>query len=130
MDIYKQGIIAKVRFNSQKGQVSMEDLYDLPLTSARGVSLDALAKDVNRELKNSEEESFVTTASKASSALQLKLDILKDVIAFKKEENESKKSAVVNKAKKERIKEILAKKQDDGLESMSEEDLKKMYESL
>ena len=128
--MYKQGIIAKVRFNSQKGQIAMEDLYDLPLTSARGVSLDGLAKDVNRELKNSAEESFVTDASKASSELQLKLDILKDVIAFKKEQSENKKSAVANKAKKEKIKEILAKKQDDGLESMSEADLNKMYESL
>ena len=119
MDMYKQGIIEKVRFSSQKGMVSMEDLYDLPLTSARGVSLDGLAKSVNRELKNSAEESFVTDASKASSELQLKLDILKDVIAFKKEQSESKKSAVANKAKREKIKEILAKKQDDGLENMS-----------
>ena len=130
MDMYKKASKMKLRFETNKGQLTAEDLWDIPLTSARGVSLDGIAKAVNRNLKNSEEESFVAAASKASAELQLKLEILKDVIATKITENSAAKSVVLNKAKKEQILGIIAKKQDEGLESMSEDDLKKMLETL
>jgi hypothetical protein len=130
MDMFKEASKIKLRFGTQKGQVTAEDLWDLPLTSARGVSLDGIARAVSRELKSSEEESFVTTASKASAELTLKLEILKNIIASKIADRESSKSKAENKAKKEKILTILAKKQDDSLESLSEEELKKMVKDL
>jgi hypothetical protein len=130
MDMFKEASKIKLRFGTQKGQVTAEDLWDLPLTSARGVSLDGIARAVNRELKSSEEESFVTTASKASAELTLKLEILKDIIASKVADREASKSKAENKVKKAKILDILAKKQNDSLENMSEEDLKQMVKDL
>jgi len=127
MDMYKKASKLKLRFETlKKGQITVEDLWDLPLTSANGVSLDGIAIKVNRDLKGSEEESFVAAASKASSELQLKLNILKDVIATKQDEKTKAKSVVESKAKREKILNIIAKKQNDSLENMSEEDLQKL----
>ena len=42
IDIFKQAAKAKLRFPSSKGELRVEDLWDLPLTSKTGPSLDSL----------------------------------------------------------------------------------------
>ena len=51
MNIFEQASRLKLTFSTNKGQLSVEHLWDLSLDS-----LDTLAKGVNRELKASEEE--------------------------------------------------------------------------
>ena len=107
MNIFEKAAKGKYRFNSMKGNLSVEDLYDLPLTSAQGVSLDGLAIDVNREIKATEEESFVSE-NKPNTILAAKFDILKHIIKAKIEEIESAKLAAGKKAKKAELVGILA----------------------
>lgn len=76
--MFEKAAKCKLRFQSSKGALSVEDLFDLSLTS-----LDNLAKDVNRQLKAEVEESFIEKKSQNSSDLELRLDILKHVIAYK-----------------------------------------------
>jgi len=128
--MYKKAAKLGLRFESKVGLVNVEDLFNLPLISNTKVSLDAIAKEVNKQLKAAEEESFVTEASANSTILQLKLDILKDIIKDRKEANRAAKERADNKAKKERILEIIASKQDANLLDKSEEELIKMAESL
>ena len=62
----------KVRFETNKGNVTTEDLWDMPLVSTTGFSLDAIAISLNRKLKETEEESFVAKRSKSNTLLELK----------------------------------------------------------
>jgi hypothetical protein len=109
--------------------LAVEDLWELPLTG-RGVSLDGLAKAVNREVKDSEEESFVSTRSKSNTTLTLKLDILKHIIKVKLEEKELAKTAQERAIKRAKLLRILADKQDQSLQNQSEADIEKMLAEL
>lgn len=128
-DLYKRATKQKLRFASSKGQLTVEQLYDLPLSGQ--LSLDTLAKGINRELKNQEEESFVETSTNRTGAtLRLKLDILKDIIADKLAAKESAEKRAQNKAKKDKLLRLLAAKEDQEMEGMSKEDIIKQIEEL
>ena len=91
----------KLRFDTPKGMITTEDVWDLPLTSRNGASLDNLAKDLNRTIKETEEESFVADKSARNTVLELKFDIVKHIIEVKKAELTASKKAVEIKAEKE-----------------------------
>ncbi len=121
----------KLHFDSSKGLLSVEDLWDLPLTSNTGkASLDGLAKAVNRQLKDTQEESFVTPASKADEILQLKLEILKHIIQVRLVENETAAQAQSRAAQRQEILGLIKQKEGEALAGTSLEDLKKMAEEL
>jgi len=120
----------KLRFETKKGDLTTEELWDLPLTSKNGVSLDDIAKGINRSLRESSEESFVETPSKANSLLALKLDIVKHIIAKRLEATEEAKNAAAKKAEKEKLLTIKAAKQNKALEELSLEEIDKLLASL
>lgn len=122
----------KLRFDSVQGKLTVEDLWELPLTSRTGkANLDDLARSVSRQLKASDtEESFVLKSTPANSVDKLRLDILKQVISVRLAENEAAEKVAVNKAKKQQILAIIAQKQDSELGAMSIEDLNKLVENL
>ena len=119
-----------VRFDSSKGELSTEDLWNLPLTSQRGISLDSIAKVIYKKLKEGAEISFVDEKSDADSELELKMSIVKYIIEFKKDEAKSRKSAANKKVQKEQLIEALAKKRKGSIEEMSEAALLKAIEDL
>lgn len=129
-NIFEQATRNKVRYESSVGLLSVEDVWDLPLTSRNKLSLDELAKNVNRKIRDAEEESFVTEKSAASERLILELDILKHIIQVKLTEKELKDQAAERKAKRERINEMIARKKDEALEGLSLEELEKLREEL
>ena len=131
MSIFQTATRKKLRFESQKGQLSVEDLWDLPLTSETGkANLDDIAREVNRQLKAIKEESFVTEAVSGNSSMELKLEILKSIIVVKKEEGAAAALARANALKKQEILGLIAKKQGEQLAGSSLEDLQKMAEAL
>lgn len=123
--MFERAAKCKLRFQSSKGSLSVEDLFDLSLTS-----LDNLAKDVNRQLKAEVEESFIEKKSQSSSDLELRLEILKHVIAHKVGVAEASKKRAETLAKKSQIEDILLRKKSQQLEEMSVEDLLKLQEQL
>lgn len=123
--MFERAAKRKLRFMSNKGGLSVEDLYDLSLTS-----LDTLAKGVNRQLKAEAEESFIEKKSATSSDLELQLEILKHVIADKMAVAEASKKRAETIAKKAQIDDILMRKKSQELENMSVEDLLKLQEQL
>jgi len=121
----------KLRFDSVKGLLAAEDLWDLPLTSATGkANLDDIAKAVNKELKTTQEESFVAKETKGNEILQLKLEILKTIISIKMAENEAAAKARENAEKKQQILALIQQKKGEQLAGASLEDLMKMAEAL
>lgn len=77
-NIFEKATRTKVRFETTKGQITTEDLWDLSLTS-----LDSIARGVNKKLKESSEESFISVRTSGNAELELKLDLLKHVIDVK-----------------------------------------------
>lgn len=119
------------RYPSPVGDLTTEDLFDLPLTSRTNrACLDDTAKQINRELKDSEQESFVEPAVSGTSELAEKLEIVKSVIALRIEEREAAKDAVAKKEKRERIMAIIANKEDQNLQEKGLGELKSLLDDL
>lgn len=113
-----------LRFPSPSGELTTEQLFQLPLTSKSGLDLNSIAKTVNARLRQEGEEDFVATASTPAKAkLTLSLDILKAVIADKQADNAAKQDSAAKAARREEIKAILADKQKNSLMSKSEAEL-------
>lgn len=115
----------KLKFKTSIGNIEVPDLWDLTLES-----LNTLAKSLNKELKDAQEESFIGTKSKANAILEIKFEIVKYVIKVKLEEAETKKNAADKKAAKEKIMELINRKKDEALSSKSIEDLEKELEAM
>lgn len=129
--MFEKATRLKLRFNSKKGLLSTEDLWSLPLRGVgTNVDLDEVAKAVHQELKDSEEVSFVAPVSASNTTAQLKMDIVKHIIAVKLAEKEVAEKAREVKEKKQKIMSIIAQKQDESLMSASVEDLQKMLDTL
>lgn len=123
MDIFKKASRMGLRITTDKGDLSVDDLWNLPLTSKSNVSLDNLATAVNREIKSSEEESFVEVQSEGNATLTLTLDILKEIIKVRQAENAAIRTYAANKLRKDKLLGILSDKQDEDLKGMTVEQI-------
>lgn len=125
MDIFERASRAALRFSSSIGDLTTEQLWDLPLTAkSERPNLDKLARAVNSELKSIEEGSFVNTKpDPRKSELELKLDILKHVIAAKIATAEAAEKAAENAERKRKLLGALAAKEESELAGMSREQI-------
>ena len=122
-EIFETAARNKVRFETSKGLLSVEDLFDLPLTSQKGPSLDEVAKGIYRQLKESDEISFVDANTASNNALTMKFDLVKRVIEIKKEEAAVALQARDRRARNARIMELMEQKKDEQLAGKSLEEL-------
>lgn len=115
----------KLRFPTTKGFLSIEDLWDLSLPS-----LDNIAKGVNKQLKESEEESFITTRTTKDSDAELALDILKHVIKVKLEEKEITAAKAEKAQKLAHLRQLATQKAGEALSAKSLEEIQAMITEL
>lgn len=115
---------SKFRF-PYKGQISVEDIWDLSLPA-----LDSVFKALNSQMRQVKEESLLSTKSKADEVLELQIEIVKYIVSVKLAEKEAREKAAEKSAQRQKIMEIMAKKQDESLENASMEDLQKMLSEL
>ena len=129
--MFEKAARLKLRFASPQGQLSAEDLWDLPLTSTKAnqANLNNIAKEISRQLKAEGEEDFVNPKSGAEG-LQLRLDIVKHVIQTRQAENETARVLADRKDKKARLLELMQRKQDQELEGKSLAELQEMLAGL
>lgn len=132
MSIFEKASRQKIRFATDKGQLTTEDLWDLPLTSQTGkANLDDIAKGLFRTLKETAEVSFVTPVSTDENSLtKLKFDIVKHVIEQRILDRDAAAEREKNRQRKQLLQGIIAQKENDALLGSSLEDLKKMMDSL
>lgn len=122
-NIFKYAAKHKLRF-PYKGSVSVEDLYDLNVEE-----LDAIYKKLSREAKAADEESLLNE-SKENTALEVKIAIVKDIVAEKLENKARAEKAIETKNRRKRILDAMAKKDDEALEKASKEELQDMLNQL
>lgn len=131
VNIFELASRHKVRFETNRGVISTEQLWDMPLTSKSGFDLDTVAKEVNAQLKSVTEESFVVTKTNPRKAgLELSLELVKHVIAVKLQENAELLAKAEKQAKRAKLIEQLGKKQDAAMEALSEDEIKKQLAAL
>lgn len=114
----------KTRF-PYKGLIGVEDLWDLSI-----IQLDSIFKTLNKESKQMEEESLLGVKTQQTQELQDQIAIIKHIVAVKQAENALRLEAKEKAEKKQRLLSVLAKKQDEAIENMSEEDILKQLEEL
>ena len=125
MSNFEKASRLKLRFQTPKGYVSTEDLWDMSLQS-----LNTVAKDLNKKVKESSEVDFLEEKSVEDDLTKLQFDVVIHVMDVKKHEQKAKLEAATKKAEREKIMGVLAKKQDDALENLTEEELKQKLVAL
>lgn len=130
--MFEQAAKQKLRFDSIKGNLTTEDLFDLPLTSTKQnvESLDNIARGIHAKLKNSEDISFVSEVSKKDEILQLKLDVVKHIIKVKKEEAAQASTLKARKEEKQDLLAIIAEKEKEATKGLTLEELKAKVAAL
>lgn len=121
--MFEKASRVKLRYSTNRGVLSVEDLWDLSLEQ-----LDSIAINLNKRLKESQTESFIKIRTKDTT--ELKFNIVKHIIDVKLQEQEERIVAAEKKAKRQKILDLMAKKQDAELESKSYEELAKELEAL
>ena len=123
--MFKKATRLKLRFETSRGVLTTEDLWDLPLQE-----LNTIAKSLNKTLKSIEEEDFLEEINNEDKITKMQFDIVKHILDTKKDESNAMKDAAAKKIEKEKLLAILAKKQDSCLENLSEAELKKKINKL
>lgn len=124
--MFEQASRLSIRFDSPSiGRVTTEDLWNLSLTE-----LDEIAKDLNKEVKESEEESFIIKTTQVNKAVTLKFDLVKHVIKVLLDESEKIVNEINRKAKKEKILSIMARKEDEEMQGKTHEELSEMLDDI
>lgn len=115
----------KLRFATSKGELSTEQLWDLSLTS-----LDTIAKAVNKRIKDSEEESFIGKKTSGNADDELRLEVLKEVIRVKMEDQDKRAKASERAEKLRHLKQLATEKQTEAFGNQSLEEIQKQIAEL
>ena len=130
MNIFEQATRQAFRFESPKGFLTVEDLWNLPLTSNTGrANLDDIAKGLQAKL-TSTALSFVTDTTPVNKVYQAKFDVVIHIINTKISEAKAAEQASLAREKKQKIMAIIEQKSDMRLADSSLEELQAMLEAL
>lgn len=122
-DIFEKAARKRLRFSSGKGSVNTEDLYTLPMET-----LDKIAIDLDAELSTSGRKSFIKDTTRESSVVRLKFDVVKRVIDYRLEQKAKKEEREKLVSERQKILEIIQRKQNQSLEASSMEELTALLE--
>lgn len=128
-NFFEEASRQKFRFDSPKGALTVEDLWDLPLTG-NGASLDGIARSLYKQLQETAEESFVAPAKKTNPLIQRKFVLVKYIIDVRLAESEAATKAKDLKEKKQKLMALIEEKKDESLKQASIDELQRMLDSL
>ena len=114
----------KMRFPSTKGELSVEDLWDLS-----DKDLDVVYKNLKDQEVKSSEESLLDDAN-VDPKLTTAIGIVRYIFTTKRNEKLAEKERINKKLTQKKYIDALSKKQDEAIEKMSEAELRAMIDSL
>lgn len=134
-NIFLQASRAKLRFPSVIGQLTGEDLWDLPLSSdnpkrpsLENIGAPLLARKTDLEKVRGESILADATAPSAELAqVTLQVSILREVARIRQEENKAKTAAAAQRAERERLDALIQGREEKELPL---EELRKRREAL
>jgi hypothetical protein len=122
--MYKEALQKKLRFKTNKGMITTEDLFDLSLQN-----LNTLAIMLDKKISEAPKKSFIEELPAEENDDELRFSIVKDVINIKLKARKDNIDKAQADAQKKRILEILAKRNDEELEKKSTEELRAMLQN-
>lgn len=131
MNIFEIATRKAFRFQSPKGLLTVEDLWNLPLSKGTA-NLNDIAIGINRRIKASAEESFVAVAGqkRVDSDDVVMLEILKHIISVRQAEDEARTTAQAKAEQRRKLQELIDRKKEGELEGKSIEELQQMMDSM
>lgn len=127
INIFEIATRQKLRFqHSRIGILSVEDLWDLTL-----VNLDDIAKGLNRQVKASQEESFLASnKSSENKVAETSLEVVKYVISVLEKEAADRKEAAAKADKRQQLVDALAQAEAREIIQLTPEEIRAQLESL
>lgn len=122
-NIFERATRMKLRF-PYKGQISVEDLWDLPVQDLNKIYQELKRKEISKV------DSLLETKSREDEILALKVQIVTHIFEQKQFEALEMEDAQKRKEKKQKLLEILEKKQNAEYENLSLEELQRMASDL
>lgn len=123
-NIFEVATRQKYRF-PYKGSISVEDMWDLPVTA-----LDSIFKVLNAKAKQAQEESLLESKTKEDEETAIKIQIVRHIVGMKQAEAQAREKAKENKEMRQRLLEIKAAREDKRLEGLSDAELDKLIAEL
>lgn len=123
-NLFEMATRSKLRFPSTKGELSVEDLWDLS-----DKDLDVVYKNLKDQEVKSSEESLLDDAN-VDPKLTVAIGIVKYIFTTKRNERLAEKERINKKLTQRKYIDALSKKQDEAIEKMSEAELRAMIDSL
>lgn len=120
MNLFEIAARKKFRFPSVKGELTAEQLWDLPLRGS--VSLNAIAISLDAELKKGS-ISFVDDVSTADNYNSQRLEIVKHVIQCHKAAEAAREKAEADRALLSKLLDEKARRAAEAFENLSDEEL-------
>ena len=124
----------KWRFPSKRGPLTIEDLFDLPLTKNNGLNLDTVAIEINKQLQEKQgSTSFVESTVEKSAEinkLDTMLEIIKTIIKQRQDEHEYKLNKAALDSKRKELQRLIDQKQNEALASLSVDELQQQLDAL
>lgn len=123
-NLFEMATRNKMRFPSTKGELSVEDLWDLS-----DKDLDVVYKNLKDQEVKSSEESLLDDAN-VDPKLTDAIGIVRYIFTTKRKEKLAEKERINKKQTQKKYIDALSKKQDEAIEKMSEAELRAMIDSL
>lgn len=131
INIFEYATRNKLRFATVRGELSVEQLWDVPLRSRDDFNLNSIAKGVSKLNKEISEDNFVETVrTSVHVRCETALEVVKHVIETKLAEEKAAATRSERKQEKEKLLSILAEKQDGKLSELSEKELQRRISAL
>lgn len=122
-DIFEQATRSKMRVQTIKGNLSVEQLWDLPVNV-----LDSIYGDLDDLKDKSSKKSLLKEKSSADTELDLQLAVIKYIVEVKVTEQEAARTATEKKQHNQRILQLIQQKKNEELAGKSVEELEKMLQ--
>lgn len=122
--LFEMATRSKSRFPSTKGELSVEDLWDLS-----DKDLDVVYKNLKDQEVKSSEESLLDDAN-VDPKLTAAIGIVRYIFTTKRNEKLAENERINKKLTQQKYIDALSKKQDEAIEKMSEAELRAMIDSL
>lgn len=123
MDIFKQASKERLRFQTSRGELTTEQLWDLNVNE-----LDALAVSLEEQHEQSGKKSFLTKRSAKDRTTKLRFDVVIEILSTKVEDDKINSEKLDKKARNQKIMDLIAKKKDEDMEGKSLEELTALLE--
>ena len=123
-NLFEMATRNKMRFPSTKGELSVEDLWDLS-----DKDLDMVYKNLKSQEAKSSEESLLDDTN-VDPNLTAAIGIVRYIFTTKRNEQLAEKERINKKLAQKKYIDALSKKQNEAIEKMSEAELRAMIDSL